>query len=143
MLPGESRRNFLKCCAALTSFFVAQSQAGNLARDRSGKAVRNDASRLGLIVSSLASQCAIGEAYLSSLNPQPTQETLLQDLGERIEHHAGRAIEKSTLRQLHAAVGKCIRQDFAEERTTPVNGWLLSETEVLLCALTAASYSRG
>lgn len=30
-----------------------------------------------------------------------------------------------------------IRQDFAEGRTTDVNGWILSSTEARLCAITA------
>ena len=80
------------------------------------------------------SASAIGQVYLQA-NPQEADaawlvEQITQDMAGRVVDFAGvRGDDLKTLLQ------ERIRQDFAEENTVKLNGWMLARTEARLYAL--------
>jgi hypothetical protein len=70
---------------------------------------------------------AIGRTYLQQYRPEMNVRDLLEGIV------AGPAND----RELMFALQQRIRQDFVEERVVKLQGWILSLTEVRLCALTA------
>jgi|SRR5687767_13886298 len=75
---------------------------------------------------------AVGEAYLRQLNVEPTRASILQHAADTLEILAKAPSQKAALSALVTAV----RRDFAEGRVLVLEGWVLSRTEVELCALT-------
>ncbi len=74
---------------------------------------------------------SVGESYLQCV-PHEADPTVLAKL-LKIDARA-LPMDKAALRRY---IRDRIRQDFAEGRTTDVNGWILSSTEARLCAITA------
>jgi len=77
----------------------------------------------------------IGKVY-QKLVPGENEETLIRLLSPNIGH----AIDKSTDDNLVKSVlEKRVRQDFQENKTMVVDGWVLSVTEARQCALFSLS----
>jgi hypothetical protein len=77
----------------------------------------------------------IGKAY-RKLVPSENQEALIRSLSANIGH----AIDESKDSDLVSSVlEKKIRQDFKENNTMVVDGWILSVTEARQCALFSLS----
>jgi hypothetical protein len=74
----------------------------------------------------------IGEAYLRQLNVEPTRASILQHTGSVLQILTTARTQKAALTALVAAV----RRDFRDGRVLVLHGWVLSTTEVELCALT-------
>ncbi|MAG00098.1 MAG: hypothetical protein CL388_02670 [Acidiferrobacteraceae bacterium] len=78
----------------------------------------------------------IGSAYtttrrdLGEQTLQATTSLLLNEMG--IDNNRFESLSNENI--VHTLEQK-IRQDFVDENTTVINGWLLSRTEVLLCVL--------
>lgn len=75
---------------------------------------------------------AIGEAYLRHLNIQPTRASILAHTRRAREIVATASTESSAV----TALSDAVRRDFTEGRVLLLEGWVLSLTEVELCALT-------
>jgi hypothetical protein len=102
---------------------------------------RPDAGELARAVTGLLDPPAlaseIGRLYLESREGEPgamSLETLLSALLERIGMDANRPLflSRETLR---GALADAITGDFAGEDTAAVAGWILAETECLMCAI--------
>ena len=94
------------------------------------------AGRLAHLFTHGASARHVGRAYLR----QATGEQDVATLARRIE--ATLAMDARTLDRLDDAslrglIERRVRQDFADERTRLVDGWMLSETEARLSAVAA------
>jgi hypothetical protein len=75
---------------------------------------------------------AIGEAYMRQLQLSPTREAIL-------EHTSGVMQIVAAARSQQAAVNalvSAVTRDFQEGRVLVLEGWVVSITEVELCALT-------
>lgn len=75
---------------------------------------------------------AIGEAYLRQLEVEPTRASILGHAGGALQILAAARSEEAALTELVSAV----RRDFQEGRVILLAGWVVSRTEVELCALT-------
>jgi hypothetical protein len=75
---------------------------------------------------------SIGEAYLRHLNVEPTRASILQHTTNALQLLTTARSPEATFTALVAAV----RGDFGDGRVVVLEGWVLSRTEVELCALT-------
>ena len=75
---------------------------------------------------------AIGAAYLRQLGVEPTRGSILEHAGGALKVLGAARSEEAALADLIGAV----RRDFQEGRVLLLEGWVLSRTEVELCALT-------
>lgn len=78
-----------------------------------------------------ASAAAVGRAYLLVASAEADTTRLLELLREGL----GPVIDGDDLGALRRELSAAIRRDFAAERTTSLDGWILSQTEARLCAL--------
>jgi hypothetical protein len=70
------------------------------------------------------------------LVPGENREILIEVLAENIDHR----IDESTDSNLvNSVLEKKVRQDFQENKTVVVDGWILSVTEARQCALFSLS----
>jgi hypothetical protein len=95
----------------------------------------NEAGRvlLAQLLSAVDSAGVVGREYLrhhpDERDPERVQHVLSVALGGRLE-----GLDPTVLRE---RVKRRVRQDFAEDQVTLVDGWILSITEARLCALAA------
>ncbi|MBN2194516.1 MAG: hypothetical protein JW751_16990 [Polyangiaceae bacterium] len=75
----------------------------------------------------------IGRMYLWSRSPPPTLDELISNVVPTIDQDAALTSERWELRQY---VRDAVEADYEEVYLVPIGGWLLSETEAELCALT-------
>jgi len=80
----------------------------------------------------IAAARAIGEAYLRQRKVEATRAAIIEHTAGAQQILAGARTEKAALTALASAV----RRDFLEGRIVQLDGWVLSRTEVELCALT-------
>jgi len=73
----------------------------------------------------------IGNAY-QKLVPGENKETLIKLLAANVGHTINKSMGSSLV---SSSLEKKVRQDFKENKTTIVNGWILSVTEARQCAL--------
>ena len=92
-------------------------------------------SRLGQFFFSRESARVIGQRYLE-LTPREANPERLMALICHSEENYMRLVDTDT-EQLRAMLLDQQRTDFAFGRTIMIDGWVLSETEVRLCALAA------
>jgi hypothetical protein len=74
---------------------------------------------------------AIGQAYLRTLEVEPTRATIVEHTEGVLQILAAAGSQETALTQLASAV----RSDFRLGRVVQLEGWVLSRTEVELCAL--------
>ena len=88
---------------------------------------------LDKLLADAASAVVVGQKYLrghpDERDPRRVRGDLAAALGGPLE-----ALDPALLRE---RVRRRVRQDFAEDRITLVDGWILSITEARLCALAA------
>jgi len=82
--------------------------------------------RLTGLLADAASARQVGQAYLQQAPGEADRERLTAELIARFNDDPSRE-----------ALTACCRADLADGRTVTVNGWVLSQTEVRLCALAA------
>ncbi|WP_180126218.1 hypothetical protein [Rhodoferax sp. BLA1] len=81
----------------------------------------------------------VGEAMLPQL-AYPTPQALVQTLASRLSGFLGSDLRQvCDTGQLQLAFQKAVQDDFAQGRCQTVSGWVLTHTEVELCALAALS----
>lgn len=93
------------------------------------------AARLAGLLADPDSAAAVGRAYLDSVPAEADWRVLVRRLSASLGQR-GRALGDDELRHLLA---RQIDRDFADERVATVQGWVLSVTELRLCALCALS----
>jgi len=81
---------------------------------------------------------AIGHTYLRYLQVDPTRASILEHAAGALQLLATARSQKAALTELVSAV----RRDFREGRVLQLEGWVLSQTEVELCALTLLPASK-
>jgi len=91
------------------------------------------AARLVRILSHASSAGAIGQRYLA-LRPDEADLQRLTALIART-HENYQQLERADAKDLRLRLALQMRQDFQHGRTIAVNGWILSETEGRLCAM--------
>jgi hypothetical protein len=125
------RRDFL--WQALTVCGSALLTPGSAARGSqatpAARAARASAAYLGDRADAVR---AIGEAYLRQLGRERNRESILAAARGALESIDRARDEPSAIRALVRAV----REDFARGRAVQLEGWILSRTEVEICALT-------
>jgi hypothetical protein len=90
------------------------------------------AARLAGLLADQESAAAVGRAYLDLAPGEADSRVLVQRLSASLGK--GRTLGDDELRRLLALR---IDRDFADERVATVQGWVLSVTELRLCALCA------
>jgi len=84
----------------------------------------------------------VGEALLPQLAPT-TRAELVVTLTSRLSQFSGQGLTGFChIEVLQHAFQKAVQADFAQGRCQSVSGWVLTRTEVELCALAALSASR-
>jgi hypothetical protein len=87
------------------------------------------------VFSSLKSAKFIGEKYLKTANRTFDRHQFLAELCTHCQPNGS----APSIEQLRSGLRSRQQQDFAEGRIVELDGWMLSETEVKLCALAALS----
>lgn len=125
-----TRRRFLALAASLAGTALP---ASSVAASAFGPTA------LALAANSARSARAVGRAYLAATPNERAADALVERLTARLP--AGRAsLASDSDVELRAQLHRAIEQDFAAERTVQLDGWLLSQTEARLCALTALAF---
>jgi hypothetical protein len=75
---------------------------------------------------------AIGEAYLRQLGVEPIRASILEHSSRAIKILGAAGSQKAALASLASAV----HRDFQEGRVLLLEGWVVSRTEMEICALT-------
>lgn len=127
-----SRRDILRqftCGGLLVSLpaSVLAQPAGNLSP--------NLISRLGRFYSNRESARVIGRRYLDLAPGEAAPERLMALICRSGEN--GTRLARANTEQLREILLDQQRTDFARGRTVTIDGWVLSETELRLCALAA------
>jgi hypothetical protein len=127
---GYSRRRFLIVASGLGT--AALAGLGLVAR-RTFERAR--AFEVGGLLADLPAATVLGQAWLTAnpdrALPAELTEALLADLGPR-SRRASRA-------ELRLLVADRVAADYEEGRVESLKGWVLSRTEILLCALAAVT----
>lgn len=92
-------------------------------------------SRLGRFFSNRESARLIGQRYLELTPSEANPERLMALICHSDENYT--RLELADNEQLRAMLQDQQRADFALGRTITIDGWVLSETEVRLCAVAA------
>jgi hypothetical protein len=93
------------------------------------------AARLAGLLADPESAAAVGRAYLDSVPGEADSRLLVRRLSASLGAR-GRPVDDDELRR---QLAWRIDRDFADERVATVQGWVLSVTELRLCALCALS----
>jgi len=131
-MANLSRRDILRkltyggLIIALPTSALARS-AGNLSPSL--------ATLLGQFFSNKESARVVGQRYLGFTPNEANLERLMAMIFHSKENYARFA--NADAEQLRAMLSDQQRADFAHGRTIMIDGWILSETEVRLCALAA------
>lgn len=94
--------------------------------------------KLRQVYDCLESASAIGREYLRIVPEEAHNTVLLDHICRRSALNRARLMV-SDVPATRDVLRLWIRKDFEQGRTVLVNGWLLSQTEIRLCALTAIS----
>jgi hypothetical protein len=94
--------------------------------------------RLVMLLRKPSSARELGRAYLWRRHPSPDRHELVDHI---LPLKSQRALMGAPRSQLRRVVRERIEADYARGRPTSVAGWMLSETEACLCALTVEDNS--
>lgn len=95
-----------------------------------------DADRLLALFSDPSSAAAVGSAYLDVRDGAADAAALVDEfVGSDVGFRA--RLDSMTQRELRKYVRERVKEDFLAGRTSSVDGWVLSHTELLLYALAA------
>jgi hypothetical protein len=131
------RRNLLKILTCFSLGTIATPWVGNRLNPPQGSPLEAavEAELLSLF-SSLDSAKFIGKAYLKTAKQTFDRHQFLAELCTNCQQNGGSA---QNTEQVRSWLRSRQQQDFAEGRIVELDGWMLSETEVKLCALAALS----
>ncbi len=138
--PGSSRRQFLAVGLGLGGSVLLgwlRPWRALVQIDAPSLAVR-----LGRLLPHQQSARAVGLEYLrAAARANPTADDLVDLLANDVAggHHTLRSASDGELRKQLALRSQ---QDFAEERTVALDGWVAALTEARLCAIAALVWSR-
>jgi len=132
---GLSRRQFLVLSAACGASLVARSSIPSWLSipDRS-----TPAERLARLLRHRSSARVIGAAYLRHEPSEARLTSLVELIAGGLPGGAGAL--RSADDALRALLAGRVQQDFAEERTVCLEGWIVSRTEARLCGLAALTH---
>ena len=134
-MKAHPRREFLfRVLAACGTPFVASVASAGADRGRQA-ALRTDTNSQAAAIyfgAGADAARAIGEAYLRQLGVAPTRASILEHTAGALQILTAARSQKAALTDLAGAV----RRDFQDGRILQLEGWVLSRTEVELCALT-------
>ena len=135
MTPMLSRRTLLAVWASVALLGTAS------ARAVAGAIVRHEpawpAHRLLAVLARPDSARAVGRRYLATVPAEADHRWLAQEIARSMDLALAELASRppTVLAQL---LRQRIRRDFREQRMRALDGWLLSMTELRLCALAAA-----
>lgn len=136
-ISSTNRRRFLSLLAGLglTGAFQFSLLRRGLANGHSADQLRD---RLSKVYHCPESAKVIGLEYLRTTPEEAHKAVLLELICRRSASNQSRLL-KSDDPTMRRVLQKWIRKDFELGRTVFVNGWMLSQTEARLCAVTALS----
>ena len=82
----------------------------------------------------------IGLEYLKLFPGEDNKEKLLSSIYTSLKDQSSVALNKTTSPRLNELLRTCRQKDFEKGRVVELRGWLLSVTEVRLCALAGLRY---
>jgi hypothetical protein len=124
------RRYLLGSLAAVVSASVT---VAGVRRFEAAKRHRQTARRLTGLLGDKAAIAPLGRAYIAA-----TEETLdLDGLIDALEQRLGDAIDALDDDTLLARLATAVREDFDQDDTVEVHGWVLARTSVRLAAIAA------
>ncbi len=139
---NKTRRDILRYSMALGCFGFASSSLDAKVQSLENVSIDPVAKILCSVISERASANMIGRQYLRDA-PEEADISILVD--SLCRHQSGAYLQ--FLRADSATVRQMIlnqqREDFGQGRTLSVEGWILSETEIRLCALSALMATVG
>ena len=128
-----SRREAIKFAVAATVAVVVQSQLpGAVVLQRTQQALL--LARLTALLAHSESAKVIGTEYLLNYPQEANVHTLLDQIDARITASDG-GLFSTPDQHLREQLDGVVRADFAADRIVTLRGWVLSATEVRLCAL--------
>ncbi len=132
---GISRRNVLKLAAAVPLLSLLPAGCSKSQPD-----IQMAGERMMKVLNHPEKAREIGAMYLRQTGSGvlPSFEQLTLDLMKTLQLNPD-ALSSKILRTIRSRLSKQVRQDFAEENIIILQGWMLSETELKLCALWATS----
>jgi len=134
-LPQMRRREFLvRALAACGAPFLTEAALAQTTQKAPPKTSPNRSAQVATTyfgVGDVEAVKAIGTAYLKQLGVEPTEEAILNATADTLELIA----RSSTQAIAVTALTQAVRDDFREQRTVQVEGWIISRTEAQLCAL--------
>ena len=95
---------------------------------------RSDAEEVASLFRERESAIALGRFYLGLRPEEASREVLLSRLGLS-EPDVSELTRDAVRTEVHARLARRHRDDFRRSRVVTVDGWVLSETELRLCAL--------
>ena len=131
---GVSRRRFLYVFGAAGSATVL---GAVLVRWRGRE--RSLAAAVTVVLGNLAAAREIGALWVAA-NPHQSRPA---DLVDGLLVDLGRQARSAGPEEIHRLVAERIRSDYATGRVGQIAGWVLSRTEIRLCALAAVTAPAG
>ncbi len=132
-MKAHPRREFLlrvlAACGTPLVASVSSAPADQRTPVEPGTDARAAASYFG---TGIAAARALGEAYLRQQQVETTRASIIEHSAGALRILAEARTEKAAL----SALASAVRRDFRDGRIVQLEGWVLSRTEVELCALT-------
>lgn len=128
---NRSRRNFIIGFSALFTGVAAYMGRGKLTEQSLEKEVRE---KVLAFLQHPAHAAAIGRVYRLQYPDETANEQLIQKLSDRL------SLEKQTLTEseVERLILKEIQEDFDNNQTVELDGWILSRTEAVMAGVVAS-----
>jgi hypothetical protein len=133
--PGLSRRHFLVGAAGV-GLPLALSRLHPLTVLVKFTGTRSGGARLAALLQDPQSAGVVGRAYLREAPREADVPTLVQLVAGGLPGGV-QVVNRATDNQLRELITVRIREDFAEDRTVTLQGWIVSQTEARLFAVAA------
>ena len=127
MTMRKDRRRLLGIIAATGGAALMSSISAQVGRER----LSLKAALLGV----LSDPQGVGDIGRAYLNLFPSEANARQLVSLIVERHPGAFGPAVSLEEARALLQQAVREDFHEEKTVELNGWVVSRTEARLCAL--------
>lgn len=135
--PSHARRRYLTSALSVAALFSVGTWPSRTEAATTAPASCAQANLLRLMPQPHAA--LVGAAVLPQLS-HPTSQALVQTLVSRLSGFLGNDLHQVCgSGQLQLAFQQAVQADFAQGRCVSVSGWVLTRTEVELCALAALS----
>jgi len=128
---NRSKRNFIIGFSALFTGVAAYMGRGKLSGQDNEKEVRE---KVLAFLQHPAHAAAIGRVYRFQYPDETTNELLIQNFSDRL------SLENQSLTESEVERGilKAIQEDFENNQTVIIDGWILSRTEAVISGVVAA-----